>query len=549
MEHIYTDGSQPDDRERANEHFPFQVYIENANKGYIGGFTMPLPTTAEALRPFLEGAEIAGWQDMKIWEAESDIEGLGEKVTEAFQASLSPDTLNELNYLAARIDSLQPEEFAIFSAAMQAGWHCGTVSELINLTHNTDAFYLQPANNAAQYGEFLVDMFKDETSAAFIKLEQSDSAEQRDFAQHVLRLEAAVDFKAYGRNYADEENGVFTDHGYITEVGQYEVVYRGSEDIFDEHRVFDGNALLEAQQRDTEPPVMLKNADLTALLMKIHALGGDYMSDARFNMTILEGRRTAEYFLLMREQSLYLTGAAHAYRVGTTANDNIMNAAESAGAKVFMLLVTDMHQPHVIGDIAELNLAELQRDIRRHCISHTRVDAVPKIGPEVSYTPEQWDALDAEDLHRLQSWTRHFESADLQAVLSHVHDVRERREEAGKEIPEDIFLAELNKQYMLRAENPQPDMIRVTLPAAKEMLLHEDAEVYRLFPQGSERLDKLDALPARGGLWYLENREFAIRPRDLGNLDHWASREMTNICRAAPERGEKDKQKSHGPEL
>ena len=102
---------------------------------------------------------------------------------------------------------------------------------------------------------------------------------------------------------------------------------------------------------------------------------------------------------------------------------------------------------------------------------------------------------------------------------------------------------------MLRAENPQPDMIRVTLPAAKEMLLHEDAEVYRLFPQGPERLAKLDALPARGGLLYLENREFAIKPRDLGNLDQWASREMASLSRAAPQRGEKDKQKSHGPEL
>ncbi len=547
MEHIYTDGPQPDDRERANEHFPFQVYIENVHKGYIGGFTIPLPATAEELRPFLEGAEIAGWQDMKIWEAESDIEGLGEKVTEAFQASLSPDTLNELNYLAARIDSLQPEEFAIFSASVQAGWHCGTVGELINLTYNTDAFYLQPANNAAQYGEFLVDMFKDETSNAFIKLEQSDSKEQRDFAQHILRLEAAVDFEAYGRNYAEEEKGVFTEYGYITEPGEYEEHYLGPDDIPKEYRIYDGQKLPESQLA-SDNRLKVENADLTALLLKMHAFGGDYMHDARRNMSILESRRNAEYFLLMRDQGLYLTGAANAYRVGSDANEAIMNAVQNPDTRVFALLVTDMHQEHVTGNLAELDLAELQHDITRHSIKYTRIDATPKFGHDISYTAEQWEALDLADRDMLASWTRHFEAGDYQAVYRHVCDVRSKCEETGTAISREDFLDGINKQYMERAENPRADMIRVNLHAAKDMLLHGDAEIYRMFPDSLQKLTKLDALPARGGLWYLEHREFAISRRDAMRLDNWVSRELASLAVPVPDRKEKNKHKSHGPE-
>lgn len=44
--------------ESAVSQHPLRVYVENANKPENGGFTMPLPTTPEKLRPFLEGIEL-----------------------------------------------------------------------------------------------------------------------------------------------------------------------------------------------------------------------------------------------------------------------------------------------------------------------------------------------------------------------------------------------------------------------------------------------------------------------------------------------------------
>jgi hypothetical protein len=57
--------------------YPLRVYIENVHDDRIGGFTIPLPTTPEALQPFFDGTEITGWQDIVIAEVLSDIKGLG----------------------------------------------------------------------------------------------------------------------------------------------------------------------------------------------------------------------------------------------------------------------------------------------------------------------------------------------------------------------------------------------------------------------------------------------------------------------------------------
>jgi hypothetical protein len=60
--------------------------------------------------------------------------------------------------------------------------------------------------------------------------------------------------------------------------------------------------------------------------------------------------------------------------------------------------------------------------------------------------------------------------------------------------------------------------------------------VFRLLPEGAKQLSPLDAMQSRGGLWYQQHREFAIRKEDLSGLDRWANRVIEAAVKPAPER-------------
>lgn len=50
-------------------------------------------------------------------------------------------------------------------------------------------------------------------------------------------MEAHVDLKGFGRGVAREENGVFTQYGYIAERGEFSEIYHGQEDIPQKYRL------------------------------------------------------------------------------------------------------------------------------------------------------------------------------------------------------------------------------------------------------------------------------------------------------------------------
>jgi hypothetical protein len=79
---------------------------------------------------------------------------------------------------------------------------------------------------------------KDISVEAFERLEQSEVMEEKHLAAHILRLENLVDPSAYARSTVKEENGVFTKHGYLTDRGEFEDIYRGPQDIPEEYRLF-----------------------------------------------------------------------------------------------------------------------------------------------------------------------------------------------------------------------------------------------------------------------------------------------------------------------
>lgn len=449
----------------------------------------------------------------------------------------------ELNYLAAKLQSLDGNGFEMIKAAVDDRRHCGSLKDIINLTfpENLNRFDLIPAFSEEQYGDFLITFGMDEHADAFNRLEESEDPEDRALAAHIERLEAHTDKKAFGRTTAREEGGSFTSAGYLTEGNGFEEIYHGLEDVPVKYRV------LSAPQ---EMLFKVENADLSGLLLKIHALGGDYMADAQYNLNVLADRRSSEYLLLVNGRGIFLTEAAHAYRRGSTAFDVWINTSENPDIKAFTIHVTDMHDPRgLIGDLVEIDVAEHQLDLLRNSIHHTSVDAIMKDGSEKSFTPEEWDEMQQIERDRLQSWNRHFDPNDLQAVIRHLDEIRGEHENIGKTVEPETLLSDLNRIYMEKAENPQPDMLRVTLPAAKEMLARGDADVYRLLPGGPEKLNPLDAVKGAGGLWYQNHREFAVKKDNLAGFDQWAQCETEVLTRRQPERESPDQAKSHEPGL
>lgn len=523
-------GGEPEEKQH-----PISVNLVNPDGDYRGwwhGF----PTTKEELQSTLKtiGMENSGEIIARHYATEGGY--LGNRLPDV----LTPDNLDELNHLAVKLEGLNEPQLEVFKAVMQSGRNCGSIKDIINVTENLDCFDLQPATSAEQYGIFLAEMERDEYAGSIEKLEKFRDPDLRELVKYIERLEASVDAESYGRARAESENGVFTDQGCLTEYGTFKEVYRGPEDIPAAHRVF---ALPEKA-----PLIKVENADLNALLLKMHALGGDHMSDAHYNLNTLADKRSAEYLLLMNERGIFLTEAAHAYRRGTTAFDAFMNASEDTRA--FAVHITDVWNGPVRGDVVEVNLAEHQLDILKHSIHFTHVDATPKYGPDQTFTPEQWEAMDDIDRHMLQSWTRQFHTDDLRAVIVHLDDIRGGHAETGKAVEEDVLLSDINRRYMEKAENARPDMLRVTLPAAKDMLAHSDAPVYRLMPEGPKELAPLDAMPSRNGLWYQHYREFAVKKDDLAGIGKWADRTAdAMVVKRQPERDAPDKTKPRGPEL
>ena len=98
---------------------------------------------------------------------------------------------------------------------------------------------------------------------------------------------------------------------------------------------------------------------------------------------------------------------------------------------------------------------------------------------------------------------------------------------------------------MEAAQNPDMDMYRIPMETAKQMLLYDEAPVYRLLPGGPEKVPPIAAVTA--GLWYEHYREFAVTPEDLGALDRLVRRETDRLMGIRPQ-PDKSQERRPSPE-
>lgn len=203
--------------------YPFAAFITNLgkyNEGELVGEWVKFPTTAEELKEVFKRIGIGQkddfgqpYEEWFITDYDCYVDGLYSKLGEY-------ENLDELNYLASKLDEMSESEYAQFQAGMEMGDHCGSLQEIINLTENLDCYEVYPdIHDYDDLGRYYI--------------------EELDVMQVPEHLQDYIDYEAYGRDVALEENGTFTDQGYVRDTGdsfhEYYDGERGS--IPDEYRV------------------------------------------------------------------------------------------------------------------------------------------------------------------------------------------------------------------------------------------------------------------------------------------------------------------------
>jgi antirestriction protein len=206
-----------------NKDYPFAAFITNLgkyNEGALVGEWVKFPTTVEELKKVFERIGIGAkddfgqtYEEWFITDYDCYVDGLYDLLGEYAN-------LDELNYLASKLDDMSQDEYERFQAAMEIGNHTGSIQELINLTENLDCYDVYPdIHDHDDLGRYYI--------------------EELDAMQVPEHLRNYIDYEAYGRDIALEESGQFTDLGYVRDTGdsfhEYYDGERGS--IPEEYRV------------------------------------------------------------------------------------------------------------------------------------------------------------------------------------------------------------------------------------------------------------------------------------------------------------------------
>lgn len=186
--------ANPERREPVNE--VFSIFLDSRAEAQTGGphgYWLSLPTTAEQVQEALKEIHITAdnQQDLFI-DGFSAPEGEPLELPEDLIKAASVD---ELNFLAAQLQRLDAVELAELNAAMQSPAKMQTIGQLLDYAENTDCFVLINAKDNRSLGEYYLN-----DSGLFVVPDP---------------WKPAIDTDRLGSFIANEEQGTFTDYGYI----------------------------------------------------------------------------------------------------------------------------------------------------------------------------------------------------------------------------------------------------------------------------------------------------------------------------------------------
>ena len=209
-------AATPERREPVNE--VFSIFLDNRAEAQTGGphgYWLSLPTSAEQVQETLKEIHITAdnQQDLFI----GDFSAPEGKPLELPEDLIKTASVDELNFLAAQLQKLDAVELAELNAVMQSPAKMQTIGQLLDYAENTDCFVLINAKDNRSLGEYYLN-----DSGLFVVPDP---------------WKPAIDTDRLGSFIANEEQGTFTDYGYILRTSdEWQRVHEG-QPVPEEYRV------------------------------------------------------------------------------------------------------------------------------------------------------------------------------------------------------------------------------------------------------------------------------------------------------------------------
>ena len=239
-----TTGQQ---KEREHMSEQFSIMIGNRSRfeaGDPGGYWLDMPATKEQLHEAMQSVGITADnpQDFSIRGFSDD----PEKHIALPYDMVCAASVDELNFLAARIEQLDPAEIGKLNAALQQKNGFENIGQVIDFTYNVDFYvHIPEVHTYRDLGDYYLN--------------------QSGMVQMPEEWKGGIDLTAFGRNAAEQEKGAFTEYGYLVESGdEWEHQFEGRE-VPEEYRIMSypqqerGEQdkvfmdVAEAQQTETPP--------------------------------------------------------------------------------------------------------------------------------------------------------------------------------------------------------------------------------------------------------------------------------------------------------
>ena len=211
-----TTGQQ---KEREHMSEQFSIMIGNRSRfeaGDPGGYWLDMPATKEQLHEAMQSVGITADnpQDFSIRGFSDD----PEKHIALPYDMVCAASVDELNFLAARIEQLDPAEIGKLNAALQQKNGFENIGQVIDFTYNVDFYvHIPEVHTYRDLGDYYLN--------------------QSGMVQMPEEWKGGIDLAAFGRNAAEHEKGAFTEYGYIVESGdEWERQFEGRE-VPEEYRI------------------------------------------------------------------------------------------------------------------------------------------------------------------------------------------------------------------------------------------------------------------------------------------------------------------------
>ena len=208
-------------QEKEREHMDgqFSIMIGNRSRfdaGDPGGYWLDMPATKEQLHEAMRNVGITADnpQDFSIRGYSDDPE---KHIALPYEMVCAAD-VDELNFLAARLEQLDPAEVGKLNAALQQKNGLANIGQVIDFTYNVDFYvHIPEVHNYHDLGDYYLN--------------------QSGMVQMPEEWKGGIDLSTFGRNAAAQEKGAFTEYGYIVESGdEWERQFEGRE-VPEEYRI------------------------------------------------------------------------------------------------------------------------------------------------------------------------------------------------------------------------------------------------------------------------------------------------------------------------